>query len=61
MVWFLVVGLLVLIEATAGYVGGRIILPEMGLTAPGWWAWFWLLSWIAVFVAPITLLVAVVD
>ena len=23
------------------YMGGRIILPEMGLQAPGFWPWFW--------------------
>lgn len=23
------------------YIIGRILLPEMGLTAPGYWAWFW--------------------
>jgi len=23
------------------YICGRIILPEMGLTAPGYWPWFW--------------------
>lgn len=26
---------------TVFWVGGRIILPEMSLTAPPFWAWFW--------------------
>lgn len=27
--------------AFVGYVVGRILLPELGLTAPGYWAWYW--------------------
>jgi len=23
------------------YIGGCVILPEMGLTAPGYWPWYW--------------------
>lgn len=23
------------------YVGGRILAPELGLTAPDFWPWFW--------------------
>lgn len=37
-IWFL----FALLLATFQYVGGRIVLPEMGLTPPGWWAWFWI-------------------
>lgn len=25
----------------ATYIAGRILLPEMGLTAPEYWTWFW--------------------
>jgi len=25
------------------YINGRIILPEMGLIAPGYWSWFWVM------------------
>lgn len=25
------------------YICGRILLPEMGLTAPGYWIWFWVM------------------
>lgn len=31
------------------YIGGRVILPAMGLTAPGFWAWFWFVMWAAGF------------
>lgn len=34
---------------TGEYVGGRVILPEVGLTAPGWWTWFWFTSWASIF------------
>lgn len=23
------------------YIAGRILLPDMGLRAPDYWAWFW--------------------
>lgn len=29
------------VGAALEYFGGRIILPEMGLTPPGYWPWFW--------------------
>lgn len=32
---------LMFITALIQYIGGRIILPEMSLTAPGYWPWFW--------------------
>ena len=27
--------------STMFYIAGRILLPDMGLSAPDWWAWFW--------------------
>lgn len=39
---FLIWLLFALLLSTLQYFGGRIVLPEMGLTPPGWWAWFWL-------------------
>lgn len=30
--------------ALAEYVAGRVLLPAMGLTAPGHWTWFWVLA-----------------
>lgn len=27
------------------YVGGRIVLPDVGLTAPEYWTWFWFTFW----------------
>jgi phage shock protein PspC (stress-responsive transcriptional regulator) len=39
----------VVFAATDSYIAGRIILPEMGLSAPGFkvWFWFWLFGLIA--------------
>lgn len=31
----------VFVVAAVSYVGGRIILPAMGLIAPHYWTWFW--------------------
>lgn len=31
------------------YICGRIILPAMGLMAPGYWTWFWFMFWALVF------------
>lgn len=31
------------------YIIGRILLPEMSLTAPGYGTWFWATLWSAVF------------
>lgn len=44
MLRFLIYILFALALSVFQYIGGRIILPEMGLTAPGLWAWFWLAS-----------------
>lgn len=44
--------LLALIETLAGsvifYIVGRILLPEIGLTAPGFWIWFWVFFFLAI-------------
>lgn len=44
--------LLGLIEVVAGsvaaYIIGRILLPEVGLTAPGFWIWFWVMVVVAI-------------
>lgn len=32
------------ILATLFYIGGRIIIADMGLTPPDWQAWFWFTS-----------------
>lgn len=40
----------------AGYIVGRILLPAMGLTAPGFWVWFWAVFWLLVFATAIKLL-----
>jgi hypothetical protein len=37
----LYVGVVLLLATTGEYIGGRIILPAMGLTAPGFDTWFW--------------------
>lgn len=42
MVALLLVALIEIVgESVAVYVIGRILLPEVGLTAPGFWVWFW--------------------
>lgn len=28
------------VGALSTYIGGRILLPEMGLAAPSYWVWF---------------------
>lgn len=38
-----------LVGALAEYVGGRVLLPAMGLTAPGYWTWLWFTFWVIVF------------
>lgn len=32
---------LIFLAALFEYIVGRILLPEMGLTAPDYWTWFW--------------------
>ena len=43
--------LLLVIETFAGtvifYIVGRILLPEIGLHAPGLWVWFWVMFFLA--------------
>jgi hypothetical protein len=41
--------------ALSEYVCGRIILPEMGLTAPGYWPWFWFTGVVLAFSVPVRL------
>lgn len=43
--WRFVVGILAAVfgGALVEYICGRILLPEMGLTAPGYWIWFWVM------------------
>lgn len=36
---------ILLVGSFSGYVGGRIMLPAMGLMAPGYWTWFWFTFW----------------
>lgn len=38
---FVGAAIILLVAVTGAYVSGRILLPEMGLTAPPWTAWFW--------------------
>lgn len=33
--------------AMASYIGGRILLPEMGFNVPGYWVWFWAITAVA--------------
>lgn len=35
----------IVFSATGAYVGGRIVLPEIGLVAPAWSTWFWAAFW----------------
>lgn len=36
------------------YICGRIILPAMGLEAPGYWTWFWFMTWGLFFSIPLS-------
>lgn len=50
----LVVGAaLVFWGALGSYIGGRILLPEIGLTPPGYWTWWCYILIMAVFYIPI--------
>jgi len=37
----LLLGVVWFVFAALEYIIGRILFPEMGLTAPGYWTWFW--------------------
>ncbi len=50
LIWFVAA----LVIATFQYAGGRILIPETGLTPPGWWAWFWFTYLIELPLATIT-------
>lgn len=41
--------------ALIAYIIGRVLLPEMGLVAPGYWTWFWVSLWMMVSTALATL------
>jgi hypothetical protein len=47
--------------AALEYVCGRIILPELGLTAPGYWPWFWVSLFTLAFVAVMAVIRAAVE
>lgn len=36
-------------SAIGSYVAGRIVLPEVGLIAPGFWTWFWMVGVLIIF------------
>jgi hypothetical protein len=38
---FLMVTLGIMAASAGSYIAGRIVLPEMGLVAPGYGTWFW--------------------
>jgi len=58
--FLLLVGI-ALVGALGEYIGGRIILPAIGLTAPGYWVWFWLMVVAMAFGIPLNLLRGAVD
>lgn len=39
---------IVLVTVTGAYISGRILLPEMGLTAPSWTAWLWSIAFMTI-------------
>lgn len=47
----------VFLGSGAMYVAGRILLPEMGLTAPAYWPWFWAAAIVAAIYGLITFIV----
>lgn len=49
---FLTIGL-VFSTALGEYIVGRILLPEVGLTAPHYWTWFLVTTVAVVFTIPI--------
>lgn len=52
---------LVLFGAFASYVGGRIVLPEVGLTAPEYVTWVWAWLWGSVLYIPIYVVKAIFE
>lgn len=49
LIWLVMLALGSLAGGLLSYIAGRIILPEMGLTAPGFWPWVWV--WFFVIIA----------
>lgn len=47
--------------ALGEYVCGRILLPEVGLTAPQYWTWFWFMFFAMVFSSPLWVIRALLD
>lgn len=47
--------------ALASYIGGRILLPEIGLAAPQYTTWFWFYLFIIIFATPVYMIKAVVN
>jgi hypothetical protein len=57
----LLMAAILLFGALGDYIGGRILLPAMGLTAPGYWTWFWFMVVVLSFVTLIKFLSSLVD
>lgn len=51
---------IVLLSALGEYICGRILLPAMGLRAPGYWTWFWLTAFASIFGFAANFLVGVI-
>lgn len=47
--------------ALGEYIGGRILLPAIGLTAPEYWTWFWFMFWACLFIIPLSLVGKLFD
>lgn len=39
--------------ALGAHIGGRILFPELGLTPPEYWIWFWYIVVVGLFSAPL--------
>lgn len=52
---------IVVVGSAAEYVGGRILLPELGLSAPEYWTWFWAMFWMTIICTPIWIIKEVVK
>lgn len=46
----MIAAVLLLLSSLGSYIFGRILLPAMGLMAPGYWTWFWATFVIGLFV-----------
>ena len=55
------VAVILAVAILAEYVCGRVILPAVGLTAPGFWTWFWFTAWAAGFTALIKFIEELMD